>query len=252
MSAPVDFQRAIRTQVDSPLRVLFPDDVIVVSATGTARPPPLLPAEEPFVRHAVERRRREFASGRACARKALARMGLPELPLLPGKDRAPLWPPGVVGSISHCHGFCAAVVAHRGRVLGLGVDAEQAGPMDPSMIPLVCTPRELSRMGRRRDPERAKVIFSAKESAFKCYYPLAGTVLDFQDVEIDLADGDGMFRARLVREDTPSARGVRVFRGRFARAGAFWLTGVILDAEDLEAAAGRLVGSCSARSSDQL
>ena len=87
VSAPVDFQRAIRAQVDSPLRVLFPEDVIVVSATGTARPPPLLPAEEPFVRHAVEKRRREFASGRACAREALARMGLPELPLLPGKRK---------------------------------------------------------------------------------------------------------------------------------------------------------------------
>jgi 4'-phosphopantetheinyl transferase EntD len=45
---------------------------------------PLFPEEAVVVAGAVARRRREFATVRACARRALARLGHPPVPLLPG------------------------------------------------------------------------------------------------------------------------------------------------------------------------
>ena len=71
----------------------------------------LFPEEEALVAGAVTKRREEFAAGRNAARAALAGLGPPPCPLLRAGRRAPAWPQGIVGSITHCSGFCCAVVA---------------------------------------------------------------------------------------------------------------------------------------------
>ncbi len=60
-----------------------------------------------------------------------------------GSYREPLWPRGIVGSLTHCEGYCAVVAAREERVAGLGVDAELGGELDPDLIPLVCTSAEI-------------------------------------------------------------------------------------------------------------
>ena len=117
--------------------------VVVVEASGDDAPvEPLHPLEASFVRDAVPRRRREFAMGRACARRALARLGIENRPLLPGHDRAPVWPRGIVGSISHCEGFCAVAVARRDRTSSIGLDVELRVPLDVGLVQTICTPGE--------------------------------------------------------------------------------------------------------------
>lgn len=147
----------------------------------------LYPRERASVSRAVERRRQEFAAGRLCARRALAEHGITDFELLPGPDRAPLWPASVVGSITHTHGYCAAVVADRGVVAGLGIDTEVAGAVGEELWPRLYSDGESRRLALLPAPARgiaATLLFAAKEAFYKCQYPITGERLDFLDVRI--------------------------------------------------------------------
>ena len=181
------------------------------------------------MRRAVERRRRDFAAGRACARWALEKLGIVNYPLLAGSDRAPVWPDGVVGSITHCRGFAGAVVARREVLRGIGVDAELSDPLDPELVDLVCTVDERIRLAQLPGlPPNgwAKVVFSAKEAVYKCLSTAAHVALDFADVEIRLVPHVGRFTAYL-RTPIPEALPARL-EGRFVIALPHVLTGVVL------------------------
>lgn len=212
---------------------LFPDGVVAMVASEAMWEGRLFPEEAACIERAVAKRRREFTAGRLCARAALARVGVPPAPLLPNSDRTPRWPEGIVGSISHCDGYCGVVVARRERFAGLGLDAEVAAPLDPALVPRICRPSELERLPGSAPPPGTsweKLVFSAKESTYKCYYPLARTFLGFHDVEIGFAAEQARFTAILVKDAAPDAAGARSFRGRFACDGVRVVTGVALAA----------------------
>lgn len=155
----------------------------------------LFAAEESVVAEAVPRRRAEFATARSCARTALARIGHPSVPILPGPGREPLWPPGVVGSMTHCEGLCAAAVARQVHVVSIGIDAEPNRSLPADVLPQVSLGEErsmLRRLGRWEQTERLgrvawdRLLFSAKESIFKAWSPLMSSWLDFTDCEVRL------------------------------------------------------------------
>lgn len=130
---------------------LLPYGVAVSEVFGDVPQAHLYPEEARVVERAVEARRREFATGRWCARQALRRVGLPAAPILPGFDGAPEWPPSVLGSITHCAGYRAAVIARVGDAHMLGIDAEPNAPLPDGVLELIALPEEqrlLSRLGR--------------------------------------------------------------------------------------------------------
>jgi 4'-phosphopantetheinyl transferase EntD len=216
------------------IETLFPEGVVAQTATEAMWSGPLHPEEEACLSPAAAaKRRREFTAGRVSARAALRRLGLPERPLLVNPDRTPRWPEGVTGSISHCRDYCAVVVAPRSRFAGLGLDVELADPLEPALAARICRPGEVERLAGVRPPGGTnweKIVFSAKESTYKCYYPLARTFLGFHDVEVTLSPAESAFRAVLVRADAPPAAGARVFHGRFSCDGARVFSGVALPA----------------------
>ena len=108
----------------------------------------LFPAEEAVIANAVDKRRREFTTVRHCARLAMAELGLPPVPIVPGERRAPNWPDGVVGSMTHCAGYRAAAVARRTEVLSLGIDAEPHGPLPDGVERAVTLPEEREHLRR--------------------------------------------------------------------------------------------------------
>lgn len=171
-------------------RALFGPGVVVEVDDPAAPPLGLRPDEEVALVAAVDRRRREFAAGRRCARRALVRLGHSPVSIPPAGDRAPVWPAGVVGSITHTERWCAAVVAPRARARSIGLDAEPAEPLPESLWPEVLTGAERSWLTRRPPEERglwARLIFSAKEAVYKCQYPLTRQVLDFHHVQLSMA-----------------------------------------------------------------
>src|SRR5258708_36276243 len=100
------------------------------------------PEEMAMVANAVDKRRREFATGRACAREALRELGIAPGPILAGERGMPRWPPGVVGSITHCAGYRAAAVAGSGDLMAIGIDAEPDAPLPDGVLDVVALPAE--------------------------------------------------------------------------------------------------------------
>ena len=155
----------------------------------------LLSAEREAVAGAAPTRVEQFTAGRVCSRIALARFGVATTtPILRGEDRAPIWPKGYVGSITHTDTWCAAAVAKESAVRAVGIDLEPATPLKEALWRRVCTPAE---RGRLRELPNAgligKILFSAKESVYKCQYRLTTQFLGFHAVEVEVLDGS--FRA---------------------------------------------------------
>jgi len=161
----------------------------------------LFPEEEALVARAGEKRRREFGTGRHCARAALRALGLPPAPVLPDDRGAPRWPPGIVGSITHCAGYRAAAVARAPAATAIGIDAEPCQSLTPEVLELVSLPSERARLRELAvaEPDVCwdRLLFSAKESVYKAWFPLARRWLGFTDADITINPG-GTFAARLL------------------------------------------------------
>jgi 4'-phosphopantetheinyl transferase EntD len=167
---------------DVPESTMFSDEAAAVAGAGAER-------------------RREFGTVRWCARKALRQLGVPAVPILPDGDRAPRWPVGVVGSLTHCAGYRAAVVARSGELRGVGIDAEPHAALPADVLDLVLREEERTRLLTlaEADPGRHwdRIVFCAKEAVYKAWFPLTGRWLDFEDVSVTV-NLDGTFGARLL------------------------------------------------------
>jgi 4'-phosphopantetheinyl transferase EntD len=208
---------------------LLPEDVAWSDWTPERAEPGLHREEAHVVARCAARRRRDFAAGRRCARDALAQLGVDAFPLLAGPRREPLWPVGIVGSISHTDGYCAAAVARQSAIRGIGIDVERADPLPARLLRTVASPAEraaLTALGRGR-VAWGKVLFSAKESVFKCYYPAAHLYLDFSDVSVAIRPERGAFVARL-REPHAAILGCERLAGSFAASLDHVFTAVVL------------------------
>lgn len=190
----------------------------------------LFPAEERVVARAVDSRRREFATGRSCARSALAGLGIAPVPILPGERGAPQWPPGVVGSITHCAGYRGAAVAWASDMLAIGVDAEPNEPLPHGVLDMIAVPGEYARLAdlaaAAPDVRMDRLLFSAKESVYKAWFPLTGRWLGFEQADI-LIDVAGTFDARLL---VPGRSRVTGFAGRWLAAGGLIITAIAVPA----------------------
>jgi 4'-phosphopantetheinyl transferase EntD len=181
---------------------LLPDTVVAVEARGEPLEVALFPEEEAGLGQAVEKRRREFTTARACARQALERLGLPAQPIAVGAHGEPRWPAGIVGSITHCAGYCACVLARGDDLVTLGVDAEPNEPLPPGLLGDIARPEELGRLrglgSALPEIHWDRLLFSAKEAVYKAWFPLAERWLGFEDAIVQLDPAGGTFRARLL------------------------------------------------------
>lgn len=182
---------------------ILPAQAAAVESYGDDPEAELFPQEHVFIALAVESRRQEFTTARACARTALARLGRPATAVLPGPGGAPQWPEGVTGSITHCAGYRAAAVAFTTDIASLGVDAEPNEPLpDRRMLELIAINDERVRLdelaAEMPDICWDRLLFSAKESVYKTWYPLARRWLGFESADIVIHPRDGTFTARLL------------------------------------------------------
>lgn len=181
---------------------LLPPCVAAVEAFSDIPGEAVFAGEEASIGRAVEQRRREFITARRCARQALARLGLPPVAILPGPDRAPIWPPGIVGSITHCRKYRAAAVASAGAIAGIGIDAEPNAPLPAGVLDAIALPAEILQLTHltRVDPSICwdRLLFSAKEAVFKTWFPLTGVQLGFDEAALSIEASAHTFSARLL------------------------------------------------------
>jgi 4'-phosphopantetheinyl transferase EntD len=222
--------------IDEPvIAEILPPPVAAVEAFEDPPGATLFPEEEAAMARAVPRRRGEFAAGRACARAALAQLGLPAAPILPGPRGAPQWPPGVVGTITHCDGYRASAVAHARDVLTLGLDAEPDGPLPGGVLDAVSLAEERDRLpGLAAAAPHVpwdRLLFCAKEAVYKAWFPLAGRWLGFEEAAITFAPDAGTFTARLlVPGPAVGGRPLDGFSGRWLARGGLLLAAIAVPA----------------------
>lgn len=210
---------------------LLPDSVVSVEALGddAAEGVRLYPEEEALAASFVPKRRSEFAAVRGCARQAMEKLGVAPRAIARGDSGEPVWPAGLIGSMTHCEGYRAASLARSGDLASLGIDAEPHQELPEDVIVSVALPTENERLRRlaERDPSVHwdRLLFSAKESVYKAWFPLMAQWLDFLEADIDLFEdggpaphgaGAGAFAARGSTAG-PAASGAAATRGPATR-----------------------------------
>ncbi len=193
------------------IETLLPPTVVAVHAFSDIPGEAPYPGEQDLVAKAVETRRREFVTARRCAREALGKLGHAPAPIRSGPRREPVWPAGVVGSITHCAGYRAAAVARDTDLAGLGVDAEPHDVLPEGVreaVTVAGEPDLLRRLGHDHPTVHwDRLLFSAKESVYKAWYPLTGRWLGFEDAELSIDPAAGSFTARVLVDGTRAGGG---------------------------------------------
>lgn len=172
---------------------LLPPEVASAETREPGELDQLPAAEAAIVSGAAPRRVAEFAAGRLCARRALAAIGHVDWPLLRGDDREPLWPAGVVGSITHTDGYYAAVAARAGQIATVGIDAEEHDRLPEGILRRISLPEEAAWIGARAGDgvHWDRLLFCAKEAVFKCWFPLTHRWLEFEGARIEFGTDGG-------------------------------------------------------------
>ena len=186
----------------------------------------LYPEEVASLGHAiVEKRRKEFSAGRACAHRAMTLLNREAVPIPIGAHREPVWPAGLIGSITHCNGFCGAALALTSKITSVGIDAEPNSPLPTGVASLVLRKEEREQVNRHQSTTIAmdKIFFSAKESIYKAWYYLEQDWLDFNDVTITIDPDAQAFHCVILK---PSKHFPCVVKGLYRATQQFIFTGL--------------------------
>lgn len=201
---------------------LFDDRVAIAESLLASHPEPDLHAsEEPCVADAASTRRREFAVGRACARSALAELGLPPTALPRNADGTVAWPRNIIGSITHGGDYCAAVAARLDSgIAGIGIDLEPAADLPRELWDATLRPTERAWIDALRPDRagvRARLLFSIKECAFKSFYAMTRTAFDFRAITATINEDQNTFVVEFPHRQTPPGQGrFRIAHGHIA------------------------------------
>jgi 4'-phosphopantetheinyl transferase EntD len=186
------------------------------------------PEELALIEGAAEQRQQEFLTGRECARRALTRLGHAEALIPIGRHREPLWPMGVVGSITHCDGYCAAAIGEHRNLRSIGIDAESDRPLPKGVLRLIATQPEVEMIARFDLHLNADtLLFSMKESVFKASYPLTGRRLGFRDFMVAIDPARQAFHTRQSSTGRTNGSKIADFTGRYMVAGGLICTAVV-------------------------
>jgi 4'-phosphopantetheinyl transferase EntD len=214
---------------------ILPPEVVATEAFSDPPDVWLFPEEEDIITRAVDKRRREFATARACARESLARLGIAPVPIVHGPSGAPRWPRGVTGSITHCAGYRACAVARVSDVASIGIDAEPNEETPDGVLQVIADHAERERLAAlsaaRPGVHWDRLLFSAKESVYKAWFPLTGRWLGFEDASVSIDRSAETFSARL-RVPGPAINGspIESFNGRWTVRDGLIITAVVVAA----------------------
>lgn len=212
-------------RVQAVIAQLFDADVGVGVTDPRQQQPVLMAGEGDHLADAIPKRCADFAAGRAAARKAMQNIGIAPRPVFAHKDRAPIWPAGITGSITHKDTLCAAVVTAQDKTLG--IDVEEDTPLNPDLMPTVCSEREIARIAGPHENLLAKLIFSAKEAVYKAQYPVTRQLFGFDHMEVMIDQPGDSFTATFTKPVGMFYAGATL-PGRFAQVEGHLVTAVTL------------------------
>ena len=180
-----------------------------------------------------KKRRDEFTLGRICAHRALSRFDLESVPILRNSEtREPCWPNSVWGSITHSAGFAAVAVGLKKEINGIGIDLESfSSSLDIKISRHVCVDSELEwleSLSTKQARRALRIIFSAKESIFKCLYPRTKTYFSFKDAEVSVNNDENKFSFKILKSFPRKIQQEFPQHGRYSEMDKMLLTSVYI------------------------
>jgi len=215
------------------IEAILPPGVVSVDTREEWLDEPLFPAEELSLGNPVDKRRREFTTARACAHRALEQLDRPAVPIPSGSSGEPLWPDGVIGSITHCTGYRGCALAVATSFTAIGIDAEPHACLPGGVFGQIALHEESAwvRARTRSHPSVHwdRLLFSAKESLYKAWFPMSEHRPGFHDALITVDSRPNRFEARLLRPG-PEVDGRHLGRlhGRWLIRDGLILTAVVI------------------------
>jgi 4'-phosphopantetheinyl transferase EntD len=214
---------------------IVPPPVVAVEVFDDLPDAQLYPQEAAQLQRAAASRRLEFGTARWCARQALVKLGLPPAAILRGPRGAPSWPAGVTGSMTHCAGYRAAALALTRDIAAIGIDAEPHGPLPNGVRDVITRPDEqpalASLMAAAPETSWDRLLFSAKESVYKAWFPLTRRWLGFKDASVCIDPAGGTFTVRLhVAAPVLAGGHLSEFDGRWLAADGLVITAIAIPA----------------------
>lgn len=228
------------------IRDVLPADVVSVTFDETGMDErgaleALHPVEAEQIGAAARTRRIEFAAARACAREAMTRLGVPVGPVVRGGRGMPVWPAGVVGTLTHTDGLRAAALGPVTTVRSIGLDVEPHGPLPDGVLEAVSLPEEAAWVRAVREEIPAihwdRVLFTAKEATYKAWFPLTRRWLGFADAHITVTTSHaedesalGVLRTRILVDPHASDGGpdLTELHGRWAVRDGYVASAIVL------------------------
>lgn len=213
------------------IRQLFPDRVFTACCRIEDKDYVLRREEYDAVKDAVTKRRNEFGAGRMCAQAALELQGTKGFVLVRNPDGSTAWPTGIIGTISHSDLWCGAAVARQSDYAGIGFDIEALDRITHKIAKRVLIDREMDWVSRQPGDENGKwftLMFSAKESIYKCLSPLVGGDIRFSDAEIIPSVDGRSFKTRLTEKISSRVPSSLILRGRYLLHEEEMFSGVVL------------------------
>lgn len=215
------------------IEAILPDTVAAEEAFVDPTGVVLFPEEEAVIARAVPQRRVAFTTARHCARTALGRLGRAPAPIPSGERGAPRWPVGIVGSITHCAGYRAAALARAEDMVTIGIDAEPGDVLPDGVLEAIALPSERAAVARLAATAPGvcwdRLLFSAKESIYKAWFPLMGRMLDFAQAEVTFDPVARSFVGRLlVPGPVVAGRRRQEFTGAFLAGRGLVMTAVCI------------------------
>lgn len=129
---------------------------------------------------AVPKRWSEFLAGRLCAAEALLSLG--KTGRVGRMGRAPLWPDGAVGSISHTNRRAMAVVSTSHAALGLDCETRLTEAEAHEIENVIFGPDDAANRPEDMTPgDFATLVFSAKEAVYKAIASELTDIPDFRE-----------------------------------------------------------------------
>lgn len=144
------------------------------------------PEEYAIIKTSVDKRQKEFIAGRLLVKRSLKVFGIENFALLSGDNREPIWPDNIIGSISHSNKYICTAVSEISSYKGIGVDLEPIGEVRKNMLHHILTENEQNWLKGLEQDNLKKlytIIFSAKESIYKCIFPIVRKFIDFHQVD---------------------------------------------------------------------
>ena len=177
-----------------------------------------------------DKRKKEYLKSRELAHSLFSEIGISDFILLNDDKRAPIWPSGIVGSISHSSGFAIVAISKDHKSIGIDLEKIMSDERSEKLKDQFLTEEEI-KINQLDFNLFSTIVFSAKESLFKLIYPLCREYFGFHSAKIREITDSG-FSIELKSQSTSVSKFNGLYQGKWQKLDDIILTSLVIPKSD--------------------